>query len=194
MIILATQSAIRKQLLASAGVVFEAMRSPLDEEAEKVRLGAVSPRDLATSLAIAKAQAVSVQTPKAIVIGADQTLDLQGKTLHKSSSRQAARNQLEQLRGQTHSLHSAVAVTCGQETLFQHCQTAELTMRTFSDDFLDHYISVVDENVLLFVGCYQIEALGLQLFDTISADYHTILGLPLLPLLAFLRHIGEVQT
>jgi septum formation protein len=194
MLILASQSNVRRALLENAGVRFETRVSPLDEEAEKQALGPLPPKELAQKLALAKALATARLNSEAIIIGADQTMEFDKKVLHKPSDKKQAGAQLRMLRGQTHELHSAVVVMRGQQILFKNTASTRLKMRSFSDAFLEDYLARIPENVLLSVGCYQLESLGIQLFDHIDGDYHAILGLPLLPLLAFLREIGEVGT
>jgi septum formation protein len=194
MLILASQSKIRRTLLENAGVRFETQVSPLDEETTKQFLGPIPPQELAQELAQAKAAAVAKLNRDAIIIGADQTMELNGKVFHKPSDKSEANAQLRELRGQKHELHSAVAVVRGTQVLFRNTLSARLKMRNFSDSFLDRYLTCIPEEILLSVGCYQLESLGIQLFDHIEGDYHAILGLPLLPLLVFLRDIGEVDT
>jgi septum formation protein len=193
MIILASQSPTRRTLLSAAGFAFKSVTPPLDEESYKTALPDVGPKQLALTLAKAKALAAASLHPQAFVIGADQTLEFEGQCLHKTASLQEARVQLQRLAGKTHRLHSAVAVYRGQTCLFEHVATAELTMRTFGEGFLDHYLETVDPGVAKSLGGYQLEGLGVQLFERIDGDYFTILGLPLLPLLAFLHEHGEVE-
>ncbi len=192
MIILASTSPIRQQLLSQAGIEFKALPAPFDEEQAKRESRHLSPRDLAATLALGKAQATSKQHMDALVIAADQTLEIDTATLHKPKSRDEAAQQLLLLRGQYHSLHSALAITKGNRVLYQTVSTARLKMRAFSDDFLQDYLAHTPPSAHASIGCYQLESLGIQLFDAIEGDYFTILGLPLLPLLAFLRETGEI--
>jgi septum formation protein len=194
MLILASTSTARQQLLRQAGVSFTASPSPLDEEAEKLELRHLSPTSTATALALAKAKSKSAEEVHATVIGADQTLELNGELLHKPKDDSEARQHLQRLRGNTHKLHSAVAVTRADQVLFETTTTSHLTMRNFSNEFLDTYLQNIEPYVNQSVGCYQYESLGIQLFQSIDGDSFSILGLPLLPLLAFLREIGELQT
>jgi septum formation protein len=194
MLILASTSPIRQHMLRQAGVTFTAMPAALDEEATKTSLGRLAPNPMAAALALAKAKSVSVLDFEAIVIGADQTLELSGHTLHKPKDYAEAHEHLTRLRGQTHTLHSAVSVTKGHDVLFETTTTAHLTMRVFSDGFLETYLQQIQPYLYQSVGCYQYESLGIQLFETVEGDSFSILGLPLLPLLAFLREIGELQT
>jgi septum formation protein len=194
MIILASSSKIRQQLLRQAGVSFTTVVSPLDEEAAKRQLGPLPAKSLAQALALRKAQSISANTPSDLVIGADQTLELKDQLFNKPRHYEEARQHLKLLRGQQHALHSAIVITKGTDTVFQNVTTAQMTMRNFSDDFLDSYLSPTDTNLHTSLGCYRIEAEGLQLFESIDGDYFTILGLALLPLLTCLRDIGEIPT
>lgn len=192
---LASKSAARAQLLAGAGVVFETVGSGLDEDAAKARLLSddADPRDIALSLAETKALVVSTRRP-GLIVGADQTLDLDGSLYDKVSNLDEARHRLERLRGRTHQLHSGIAVARDGEVIWREVESARLTMRDFGDDFLGGYLARNREAILSSVGCYQLEGEGLQLFDRIEGDYFTILGLPLLGLLALLRREGVIAT
>ncbi|MDR3493677.1 MAG: Maf family protein [Ancalomicrobiaceae bacterium] len=192
-IILASNSVARRQLLEGAGVSFESCAALVDERAIEAELEVSGPGEVAEALSRAKALAVSRQRPTALVIGADQTLALGAHIFHKSASRQAARTVLATLRGQTHRLYSGIAVAQAGEILDAHVAVASLSMRGFSDAFLDSYLDQVGDEVTQSVGCYQLEGPGIQLFERIEGDYFTILGLPLLPLLAFLRSIGRLD-
>jgi septum formation protein len=195
-VVLASKSASRAAILTGAGVPFEALGSGVDETALKVRLQAVGagPRQVAAELAAAKAAAVSAQRPGALVIGADQTLDLDGELFDKAEDLAEARARLGQLRGRTHALHSAVAVTQDGAPVWRSLQSPQLTMRAFSDAYLDGYLARGGEGLLSSVGCYQLEGEGAQLFERIEGDYFAILGLPLLPVLSFLRAAGALPT
>jgi septum formation protein len=192
MIILASKSQTRQGLLKAAGVAFTVHTEIFDEEETKQSLTALSAPQLAMALAQRKAMATSSHHPEALVIGADQTLELNGKLLHKATDKSAAREHLKQLRGEFHTLHSAVVVTKGNEIKYQNMSQARLKMRRFSGAFLSDYLDAVSNTMWLSVGCYQIESLGIQLFEDIEGDHFTILGLPMLPLLAFLRKTGEI--
>ncbi len=194
MIILASSSKIRQQLLRQAGVSFTTVVSPFDEEATKHQLRSLPAKSMAQTLALRKAQSVSANTPSDLVIAADQTLELKGQLFNKPRHYDEAHQHLKLLRGQQHTLHSAVVITKGNNIVFQNVTTAHMTMRNFSDEFLNSYLIPTDFNLLSSLGCYQIEAEGLQLFESIDGDYFTILGLPMLPLLACLRDIGELST
>ena len=194
-IVLASKSAARAQLLADAGVAFETVGSGVDEEAAKARLLSddADPRDIA--LALAETKALVVSTRRAgLIIGADQTLDLDGSLYDKVANLDEARHRLERLRGRTHRLHSSVAVAKDGVVIWRETDSAALTMRSFSDGFLDAYLARNAEAALSSVGCYQLEGEGLQLFEKIEGDYFTILGLPMLGLLAFMRRQGVIAA
>lgn len=193
-IILASQSMTRRKLLENAGVTFEAMASPLDEELAKKNFKGGTASELASYLATQKAQPLSRIHPGALVIGCDQTLSCNGQTLHKPRDDAQASEQLKALRGHTHELASAMSVARRGEILFQNLSMAQLTIRHFSDQYLEDYLASQPEAIRRSLGCYQLEGRGIQLFEQVTGDYFTILGLPLLPLLAFLRGIGELET
>lgn len=192
---LASKSAARAQLLTAAGLVFEATGSGVDEEAAKARLLAddADPRDIAQALAETKARVVSTRRP-GLVIGADQTLDLDGSLFDKVANLQDARHRLERLRGREHKLHSGVAVARQGVVVWRETQSATLAMRDFSDEYLSAYLTRNGDAALSSVGCYQLEGEGLQLFERIDGDYFTILGLPMLGLLDLLRREGMIAT
>lgn len=192
-LILASRSAARSAVLAGAGVRFETAAAPVDEAAEKVRLlaGGAGPREVAEALAVLKAQAVRAPAD-ALVIGADQTLDLDGRLFDKAESLAEARGRLQQLRGRRHQLHAAVAVVRAGRPVWRETATASLAMRDFSDAFLDDYLAMDGDQLLGSVGCYRLEGPGAQLFSAIEGDYFAILGLPLLGLLDLLRREGEL--
>ena len=194
MIILASTSTTRQHMLHQAGLSFTAMAASLDEETEKANLGPRTAKSMARALALAKARSVSASHATAIVIGADQTLELAGQMFSKPKNPAEARQQLGLLKGKQHALHSAVAVTKADTIVFETTTTALLTMRNFSEGFLHSYLEKLGPDQCSSPGCYQVESLGIQLFERIEGDYFTILGLPLLPLLAFLRETGELQT
>jgi septum formation protein len=194
-ITLASKSTVRAQLLSAAGLRFETTGSGVDEDAEKRRLLAAGadPRAVAAALGEAKALTVSRRRP-GLVIGADQTLDLDGRLNDKVASLAEGRTRLQALRGRAHQLHAGVTLARDGAVVWSHSQSATLTMRTFSDAYLDGYLSRNAEAVLASVGCYQLEGEGLQLFEAIDGDYFTILGLPMLPLLAALRREAAVAA
>jgi septum formation protein len=195
-LVLASKSAVRAEILVGAGVAFDIVGSGLDETKIKQRLLAerATPREVAGRLAEAKALAVSGRLPETIVLGADQTLELDGALIDKAQDRDEARDRLLALRGRTHLLHAAVAAAVGDKVLWKLTQSPRMTMRHFSDAFLDSYLERNGEALLASVGCYQLEGEGVQLFDSVEGDYHAILGLPLLPVLAFLRRQGVLPS
>lgn len=197
-LILGSTSASRRRMLASAGIVLEAVASDVDEvalRAELERSGrAASPEAVARALAAAKAEAVSRQHPDALVIGADQVLALGARIFEKPGDLAQARAQLGELRGRRHVLVSAVVLAKAGQSVWAHAETASLAMRAFSDAFLDRYLASAGPVVCQSVGAYQLEGLGAQLFERIEGDYFTILGLPLIALLAELRAHGVIET
>jgi len=188
-LVLASRSAARRTLLEAAGIPIELCPADLDERALEGSAVSQSPTAVAALLAREKAAVVAKAHPGRLVLGADQTLALGAKRFSKSPDRLAARAQLQALRGRTHELHAAIAFYDGA-AVFEHVETARLTMRAFSDDFLDRYLDTAGDAVLASVGGYQLEGLGVQLFDRVEGDYFTILGLPLLQALDFLRRHG----
>jgi len=195
-LILASTSKARAKLLEAAGLAFIVEPPGLDES---VMLQAISgersldPHDIAEVLARAKAEAVSDLASGAYVIGADQVLVLEDRILTKPDSMEAARRQLLDLRGKSHTLHTAVVVATNGETMWAETQIATLTMRKLSPEFIGRYLAAAGEEVLSSVGAYQLESLGIQLFEKIDGDYFSILGLPLLPLLDTLRREGVIE-
>jgi septum formation protein len=149
---------------------------------------------LAQSLAASKAISVASQWPEALVIGADQVLNLAGKAFDKPGSRAEARRQLLHLRGRSHVLETAICCVQDDKVVWEHLGRATLKMRDFTESFLDDYLDRIGEDVTTSVGGYKLEGPGAQLFDTIDGDYFTILGLPLLPLLDFLRRQGALAA
>ena len=186
-LILASQSRSRQTLLATAGLTFEAMPAQLDERALQANSGLTDPSAIAALLARAKAMEVSEKNPDRIVIGADQTLALGEKLFSKPAGRAQAAEQLRQLAGATHQLCSAVAVVRNKEVLFETVSVARMTMRPLTADSIARYLDAAGPAVTTSVGAYQLEGIGVHLFERIDGDHFTILGLPLLPLLAFLR-------
>lgn len=189
-VILASASQIRLQILQGAGVSCDVIPANLDETSIKQAMKQdpeFSNTDLAALLARSKAILISQSHPAKIVIGADQVLQLGTRLFDKPASRSQARDHLMELRGKTHSLISAVCCALGGEIIWSQEDEAHLTMRDFSNEFLGTYLAEVGDDVMSSVGGYKIEGPGLQLFEEIKGDYFTILGLPLLPLLAFLR-------
>lgn len=189
MLILASRSTTRKALLQQAGLAFTSHPAAIEERPveEAVLAAGGDGRDVALRLAERKAAAVAALHPGAIVIGADQTLSLGTALLHKPIDTAAAAAQLDQLRGKTHRLHAAVALVRDDELLWSGVETAELTMRDFSAAERDDVLAREGSAILASVGGYRLEGPSIRLFETVTGDYFTILGLPLLPLLAALR-------
>jgi septum formation protein len=188
-LILASGSAVRARLLREAGIAFTQEPARVDEDAVKDGLLAekARPHQIADALAELKAIRVSQKHAQAHVIGCDQILWCEDRLYNKPGSVAEARQALLALRGKTHSLYSAVCVARGGAVLWRYFSQPKLTMREFSEDFLDNYLAKAGEAVLSSVGAYQLEGLGSQLFSRVEGDYFSILGLPLLPLQDFLR-------
>src|SRR6266540_2176911 len=167
-LVLASKSAIRRQLIEAAGIPLDVLAAALDERAIEREAGSASAVDVARLLAGAKARAVAALRPGRLVLGADQTLACGRRIFSKPADRAAARAQLAALRGQTHELHTALAAVRDHATLFEHVATVRLTMRTFSDAFLESYLDHVGPAVQESVGSYQIEAAGIHLFERID--------------------------
>jgi septum formation protein len=189
-LVLASQSRARQMLLANAGLGFAAVPADIDERAIQQQSGLLEPGKIAALLAQEKARFVSAKMPDRHVIGADQTLALGTRLFSKPAGRASAAEQLRTLAGNTHELHSAVAVACGGKILFSEISTAHMTMRPLSGEEIRTYLDAAGAAVTTSVGAYQLEGLGVHLFERIEGDHFTILGLPLLPLLAFLREQG----
>jgi septum formation protein len=186
-LILASQSRARQTLLANAGLEFEAMTADIDERAIQQASGLSKPGDIAGLLAHEKALWVSSRRPGQFVIGADQTLALELRLFNKPAGRAQAAAQLAALAGRGHELHAAVAVAHDGKILFEAVSVARMTMRPLAASDIELYLDQAGEAVTTSVGAYQLEGLGVHLFERIEGDHFTILGLPLLPLLAFLR-------
>jgi septum formation protein len=186
-LILASQSRARQALLANAGIDFEAIPAELDERALQQASHLSGPGEIAALLARAKALAVTSRQPGKFVIGADQTLAQGMRLFSKPAGRAQAAEQLRALAGRRHELHSAVAVARDGKILFAEVAIARMTMRQLGEADIEAYLDEAGEAVTTSVGAYQLESLGVHLFERIEGDHFTILGLPLLPLLAFLR-------
>jgi len=188
-LILASKSPFRSALLKNAGIEFSNESADIDERAVEAPLyeTGATPEDVAQVLAEAKALDVSEKNPGAVVIGCDQTLSLGEEIFHKPADMEAAGRQLLQFSGKTHQLNSAVVLVKDGETLWRHVSVARMTMRALSPAFIGRYLGRVGDSALSSVGAYQVEGPGIQLFEKIEGDYFTIVGLPLLPLLAELR-------
>src|SRR5262245_61097122 len=192
-LVLASQSKVRRALLEAAGIPVDARPAHLDERAieQGVKGG---PGEVALTLAREKARTVAAMSERGIVVGCDQTLALGQRRFDKPVDRNAAREQLMALRGKTHELHSAVAVCRNGSVTFSEATVARLTMRSFSESFLDAYLDAAGANVTASVGAYQLERAGIHLFEKIEGDHFTVLGLPLLPLLEHLRREGVLAA
>jgi septum formation protein len=186
-LILASQSRARQALLANAGIEFETVAAEIDERAVQQASSLSAPGDIAALLAREKALSVSTRRPGNFVIGADQILALGTRLFSKPDSRAQATEQLRTLVGQSHQLHSAVAVARDGEILFESTDVARMTMRKLGEPEIVAYLNEAGAAVTSSVGAYQLEGLGVHLFERVEGDHFTILGLPLLPLLAFLR-------
>lgn len=194
-IVLATKSTARVALLRAAGVDFTAMPARVDERAIEAPLAAVGAGAdaIALALAEAKAGAVAAAEPDALVIGADQTLAIDGHQLHKPANLAEAREQIRTLAGRSHRLYSALAGAKDGAIVWRHGEMAEMTLRPLGDGDIDAYLAEVGEAASASVGGYQVEGPGIRLFERIDGDYFAILGLPLLPLLAWLRSEGALK-
>jgi len=186
-LILASQSSARKMLLANAGLEFEAMTADVDERGIQTASRLSDPREIGLLLAREKAKVVSANRPGSYVIGADQTLALENRLFNKPAGRAQALAQLRDLAGNRHELNSAVAVARDGKIVFEEVSVARMTMREMTEAELSAYLDAAGDAVTTSVGAYQLEGLGIHLFERIEGDHFTILGLPLLPLLAFLR-------
>ena len=186
-LILASQSRARQALLANAGIEFEAVAAEIDERAVQQASSLSAPGDIAALLAREKALSVSMRRAGNFVVGADQTLALGTRLLTKPDGRAQATEQLRALAGRGHELHSAVAVARDGKILFESADTARMTMRRLGEAEIEAYLNEAGAAVTSSVGAYRLEGLGVHLFERVEGDHFTILGLPLLPLLAFLR-------
>ncbi|TCP87673.1 MULTISPECIES: Maf-like protein [unclassified Rhizobium] len=204
-LVLASASPFRRMLLENAGIAFTWQAAEIDERALEAPLEAegASPERVATVLAEAKAESVASASRKGqgveegtglVVIGSDQTMSLGGRVFHKPASREEAHDHLRALSGRTHQLNSAIALHQDGRTVWSHVSTARLTMRPLDDGFIARHLERVGEKALTSVGAYQLEGEGIQLFEAIDGDYFTILGLPILPLLAELRRLSVIDA
>ena len=191
-LLLASRSAARRAMIEAAGIPVDIAAIDIDERAVEASAGPSGARQTALTLAQAKARAAGSRWPGRIVVGADQTLALGQRRFDKPPDRSSARDQLRTLAGRSHELHSAVAVVRNESVMFSHVETARLTMRAVSDRFIDTYLDAAGSQALASVGAYQLEKIGVHLFEKIEGDHFTILGLPLLALLAFLRQDGSL--
>lgn len=194
-IILASGSKIRADLLRNANVPFEVMTAPVDEELirESLEAEGTSPRDIADSLAEAKAQRVSAKLPGALVLGCDQVLDFEREVFSKPKDQDDAIAQLMRLRNNRHTLLSAAVIYENGKPVWRHVGMVRLLMRDFSDEFLKDYVNRNWDSIRHTVGCYQLEGEGVRLFTRVDGDYFTVLGMPLLEILAYLTLRGDLQ-
>ena len=194
-LILASTSATRRELLASAGLVCETLSPTVDERAVEAqcRSRGASPEEIALTLAREKALSVSVGRPESLVIGADQVLALGEKLYHKPQSRDDAARQIAELGGRSHHLHDGVAIARNGRVVAQFCDSATMTMRPLTTDEIDRYIALAGDSVLWSVGGYRLEGAGVHLFERVEGAHATVLGLPLLPLLTQLRRLGALN-
>ena len=189
-LVLASKSAIRHALLRDAGVPVEVQPADIDERTIEQRSPARDAGELAALLAREKARTIAARLPGRLVLGADQTLALGERRFSKPGDRAGTRAQLAALRGRTHELHTAVALVRENTIVFEHREVARLTMRAFSDSFLESYLDAMGAAVTASVGGYQLERIGIQLFERIEGEHFVILGLPLVALLQYLRQAG----
>ena len=192
-LVLASKSDVRGKMLAAIGLRFEIRPAQIDERAVEAEADLADAAAVARLLARAKADAVARSLPGRLVLGADQTLARGAKRFSKPASRAEAVEQLRGLRGRTHELNSALALVRDGTVLFDCVDSARLTMRDISDRFIDDYLDMAGDAALASVGAYQLEGIGIHLFERIHGDYFTILGLPLLPLLDYLRQNGFID-
>ena len=189
-LLLASRSTARRVLLEAAGIPITEHAADLDERGLETHAASQAPTAIAAHLARAKASSVAKSHPGRLILGADQILALGGRHFAKPADRAAASAQLRALSGRTHELHSAIAFVQDGAALFEYLGTARLTMRPLSDHFLDLYLDAIGDAVTASVGAYQVEGPGIQLFERLDGDYFTILGLPLIAVLDFLRRRG----
>ena len=189
-LVLASRSSIRRAILQNAGIPVETSPADLDERAVEAQCDGLEPARLSILLAREKAREVAGKSPGRLVVGGDQILTCEGERFSKPRDPAGARDQLRTLSGRTHELTSAAVLVRDQAVLFETVDIAHMTMRVFSAPFLDSYLEAAGEAVTASVGAYQLEGLGIQLFERIEGSYFTVLGLPMLPLLAFFRDQG----
>lgn len=193
-VILASTSTIRSAVLSNAGVQHIVIQPAVDENALKTKYENPAPLRLSQALARDKALSISVEHRNDLVIGGDQVLVCDGRQFNKPISIEDARSQLQQLRGKPHNLISSLSVCTDHQQVWSATDTATLWMREFSDKYLSEYLDIAGPDVTTSVGGYKLEGRGIQLFDKVDGDHYTILGLPLLPLLAYLRSTGVIAA
>lgn len=191
-IVLASASAARRAMLSGADIPYTAEASRVDEPALKATMPDAAPAHIALELAKAKALDVSARHPGAVVVGSDQTLDLDGRTLDKVADLDAARKRLLALRGRAHRLHSGAALAIDGRVVWSTVQSATLTVRAFSDAFLDDYLATEGPRALGSVACYRLEGPGAQLMAAVEGEHFTILGMPLFAVMQALRQLGAL--
>jgi septum formation protein len=189
-LVLASKSEIRRTILTDAGIPVEVAAADIDERRIEQSVAIRGAGEVAELLARKKTQAIAARFVDRVVLGADQILALGDRRYSKPADHAHAREQLKLLRGRTHELHAAVALARDGNIVFEHREVARLTMRAFSDAFLEAYLELMGDNVMTSVGGYQLERAGVQLFERIEGDHYTILGLPLMALLDYLRGAG----
>jgi septum formation protein len=194
-IILASGSAIRRSMLANAGLGFQCVSARIDEAAiiQSMQSDGAGARDIADTLARQKAQKIARKNPQALVIGCDQVLELNGRLLQKPSDPANAIEQLRALSGHEHKLYAAAVIYDGETPVWRHIGVARMDLRKLGDDFIKGYVAQNWSEIQHCVGCYQIEAAGAALFNRIDGDYFSVLGLPLLELLGYLRQRGALK-
>ncbi|MCR9266045.1 MAG: Maf family protein [Alphaproteobacteria bacterium] len=192
--VLASGSQIRRQVLENAEIPFEIIKPDVDEAVIKAERADLTPAEMALVLGEAKSEAVSRQHPDALVLGADQTMELDGQLLDKLPDAGLARDRLKAMRGKPHHLHSGLALFRNGRKVWTWQQTSALHVRDFSDEFLESYLEKAGWALTASVGAYAYEGLGAQLFERVEGDYYAIIGLPLLPLLAVLREEGVLPS
>jgi septum formation protein len=193
-IVLSSSSATRRRLLSQTGLYFKTAKPPVDESVIRTALkeAGASALEVADNLAESKANSVAAILPGAYVIGADQMLECDGVWFDKPVDREGARSHLQALRGKTHQLITAAVIAHEGKIVWRHAETARMTMRDFSDAFLDQYLDKAGDGALHSVGAYELEGVGAQLFEKVEGDFFAVLGLPLIPLLAALRQAGAL--
>jgi septum formation protein len=192
-LILASQSRARQMLLANAGIEFQTIPADIDERAVQKKSGLQRPGDIAALLALEKARAVAATHQGRIILGADQTLALADRLFDKPAGRLEAAEQLRSLSGKTHELHAAIALIGDGEVIGQGVSVARMTMRLLTDHTIEKYLDIAGAAVTTSVGAYQLERLGVHLFERVEGDHFTILGLPLLTLLPLLRDKALIE-